>query len=94
MLVERLKRLLRGKETCAPTSKTNMYCSNKIYLEQVSLVSETPLSFSQWRIMLSAGSVEEVMSLVRGSIKPTVIIHLCAMIQPSVQIHFFLKQRH
>lgn len=44
--------------------------------------------------MLSAGSVEEGDSLVRGSIKATVIIHLCAMIQPSFQIHFFLKQRH
>lgn len=49
MLVEKLQRRLREKETHAPTSKTNMHCSDKIYLEQVSLVSETPLSFSQWK---------------------------------------------
>lgn len=37
---------------------------------------------------------KRVMSLVRGSIKPTVTTHLCTMIQPSSQIHFILKQRH
>lgn len=56
--------MLRGEETYVPTSQTNMHCSDKIYLEQISLASKSPLTFPchlhiERRMMLFPGIVDK-----------------------------------